>query len=48
MEVTILQLEVQTQKLTRGSTLIGGPIVLKINVDEDDDDDDEVEGRSIS
>ena len=52
MEVTILQLEVQTQKLTRGSTLIGGSMVLKINVGEDevfiDKDDDEVEGRSIS
>ena len=52
VEVTILQLEVQTQKLTRGSTLIGGSMVLKINVGEDevfiDKDDDEVEGRSIS
>ena len=44
MEVTILQLEVQTQKLTRGLTLIGGPMMFY----EDEDDDEEVEGRSIS
>ena len=47
MEVKILQLEVQTQKLTRGLTLIGR-MIMDEEYNDDDDDDEKVEGRSIS